>query len=74
LIAAQPDIILLTEHGFQALGEHASMLKLPGLSQTPAGRAQRIAVMDATLLLGFGPRLPMAVQQLNAQFRTAVIT
>lgn len=73
LIAARPDVILLTEHGFQTFGDLSSVVKLPGLSQTPAGRSQRIAVMDASLLLGFGPRLPMAVKQLSEQFRTSVI-
>jgi iron complex transport system substrate-binding protein len=73
LIAARPDVILLTEHGFRSLGELSSVLKLPGISQTPAGRHQRIAVMEASLLLGFGPRLPIAVQILSEQFRTSVI-
>lgn len=73
MIAARPDVILLTEHSFQTFGDLSSLLKLPGLSQTPAGRSQRIAVMDASLLLGFGPRLPIAVQQLSEQFRTPVI-
>ena len=74
LIAARPDIILLTEHGFRALGDNSSVLKLPGVSKTPAGRDQRIVVMDTSLLLGFGPRLPTAVQRLIEQFRPSFIS
>jgi iron complex transport system substrate-binding protein len=74
LIAARPDIILLTEHGFRALGDISSVLKLPGVSQTPAGRDQRVVLMDTGLLLGFGPRLPMAVQNLNEQFHSSVMS
>ena len=71
LIATRPDIMLLTEHGMRALGDLSVVLKLPGVSQTPAGQAQRITVMDAGLLLGFGPRLPMAVQRLNTEFMSS---
>lgn len=68
LVSAQPDILLLTEHGFRALGDRAAVLKLPGVSQTQAGIRQHIIVMGASLLLGFGPRLPAAVNMLKAQF------
>jgi iron complex transport system substrate-binding protein len=67
LIAAQPDVLLLTEHGVRAIGDYSTLLKLPGMSETPAGRHRRFAAMDASLLLGFGPRLPAAVQSLKLQ-------
>lgn len=67
LVAAQPDMLLLTDHGVRALGVLTTVLQLPGMSQTPAGRQRHITVMDASFLLGFGPRMPAAVQSLNAQ-------
>lgn len=63
-IAAAPDVILATEQGLQAAGGIDGLLKAPGLAQTPAGRARRVAALDALLLLGFGPRLPQAVAAL----------
>jgi iron complex transport system substrate-binding protein len=66
LVAAQPDVVLLTDHGLQVVGDRSAISKLPGMSQTPAGRHQRFAVMDAGLLLGFGPRLPAAVNILKS--------
>jgi iron complex transport system substrate-binding protein len=66
LVAAQPDVVLLTDHGLQAIGDRSAISKLPGMSQTPAGRHQRFIVMNAGLLLGFGPRLPAAVNILKS--------
>lgn len=67
LIAAQPDVLLLTEHGVRAIGDYSTLLNLPGVKETPAGRHRRFVAMDASLLLGFGPRLPAAVQSLKLQ-------
>lgn len=63
-IASSPDLILATEQGLQAAGGVDGLLKAPGLAQTAAGRARRVAAQDALLLLGFGPRLPLAVSSL----------
>lgn len=72
VIAARPDLILATDQGLQAAGGAAGLLKLPGLAQTPAGRPQRIVALEATWLLGFGPRLPAALRQLDAHFAAAL--
>lgn len=63
-IAAAPDIILGTEQGLEAAGGADGLLRMPGLAQTPAGRARRVVALDALELLGFGPRLPQAVSRL----------
>ncbi len=63
-IAAAPDIILVTDQGLAAAGNAAELLKLPGLSHTPAGRAKRVLSLEALELLGFGPRLPQALARL----------
>ena len=65
-LQAAPDLILCTTQGLHALGGVDGLLKAPGLTLTPAGRARRVRAMDALLLLGFGPRLPQAVQALGA--------
>ncbi|GAB2726775.1 helical backbone metal receptor [Melaminivora jejuensis] len=72
VVAAQPDVVLLTEQGLQAIGGLEGALKLPGLQHTPAGRARRIVAHDALLLLGFGPRLPVALAALDASLREAM--
>jgi iron complex transport system substrate-binding protein len=63
-IAAAPDVILVTDQGLQAVGGIDGVLRLPGLAETPAGRARRVVSIESLLLLGFGPRLPQAVATL----------
>ena len=65
VIAAQPDVILLTEQGLLAAGGIDGVLKLPGLAHSPAGRNRRVIALEAMFLLGFGPRLPAAVSVLD---------
>ncbi len=66
IIAAAPDLILMTGAHSDRIGGTDTILKRPDISQTPAGKAGRIETMDAMLLLGFGPRTPTAVSQLLA--------
>lgn len=72
VIAARPDIVLVTDQGLKASGGVDGILKLPGLAQTPAGRKQRIVSLEAMLLLGFGPRMPQALAELDAAFAQAM--
>lgn len=66
-LQAAPDIVLCTDQGLEAQGGADGLLKAPGLALTPAGRARRVASMEALLLLGFGPRLPQAVAELTTK-------
>jgi len=72
VIAAQPDIILLTDQGMQASGGIEGALKLPGVDRTPAGKSRRIVSQEAMFMLGFGPRFPAAVEALNALLVRAI--
>jgi iron complex transport system substrate-binding protein len=74
VIAARPDIVLVTDQGLKASGGVDGILKLPGLAQTPAGKQHRIVSQEAMLLLGFGPRMPQALAQLDAAFVKAMAT
>jgi iron complex transport system substrate-binding protein len=69
-LAAQPDVILVTERNLEALGGEAALLAHPALSGTPAGQAGRVLVMDGPLLLAFGPRLGSAVAELARRLGT----
>ncbi|ATE61905.1 heme/hemin ABC transporter substrate-binding protein [Thauera sinica] len=71
LIAARPDIVLLTEQGLKANGGVDRVLALPGLSQTPAGAARRVVALEAMFLLGFGPRMPAALDALDVALNGA---
>ena len=67
MIAAAPDVLLTTERTLQQIGGKEKLMRLPGVPQTPAGRAGRIEAMDGLFLLGFGPRTPAALRELASR-------
>jgi iron complex transport system substrate-binding protein len=62
-IAAAPDLILITREGLEAQGGIDALLGKSSLALTPAGKARRVVAVDALMLMGFGPRMPDAVQK-----------
>lgn len=67
MIVAAPDVILMTKRTLKAIGGVGSVLSIPGISLTPAGKNARIIAFDGLALLGFGPRTPATLGQLAAQ-------
>jgi iron complex transport system substrate-binding protein len=65
-LAAAPEVLLLPARSLELAGGIDGLLADPALAGTPAGRARRVVAMDDLLLLGFGPRLGEAVEQLIA--------
>ncbi|MBP7451346.1 MAG: ABC transporter substrate-binding protein [Ottowia sp.] len=65
MASAAPDVVLTTEQGLEALGGPEKFWQRPELALTPAYRRRALVSQDALLLLGFGPRLPMAVRELH---------
>lgn len=63
-VALAPDVIVVAEHAVATLGGLDKLKQRPEIAITPAGKKGRIVVMDALLLLGFGPRTPDAVATL----------
>jgi iron complex transport system substrate-binding protein len=55
-LTAQPDVLLVPARGLTASGGVDGILALPGLADTPAGRARRVVAVEDLALLGFGPR------------------
>jgi iron complex transport system substrate-binding protein len=73
VIAANPDVILVTDQGMKAVGGIRGVLRFPGISQTRAGKEQIIVSLEAMYLLGFGPRMPLAVAELNLLLQHATV-
>lgn len=69
LIDAAPDVLVVPARGLATLGGEAGLLALPGVRDTPAGRQRRIVAFDDLLLLGFGPRLAEAIDELSRLLR-----
>lgn len=64
MIAAAPEVIVIPTRGLESIGGAAGLLAAPGVAETPAGKARRIVAIDDLLLLGFGPRLALGIEEL----------
>jgi iron complex transport system substrate-binding protein len=53
---ADPDVLLLTDYGFDRLGSETRILELPGVAGTAAARGHRIYRVEEHDLAYFGPR------------------
>lgn len=72
LVAARPEVLIVTEAGLQSLGGPVQVWQLPGLQHTPAARQQRLIVVDDLAFLGFGPRTAEAVLDLRNRLEQLV--
>ena len=64
LVAAAPDVILLTTTGLESVGGVDGLVKIPGIAQTPAGVDRRVVTEEDGLLFSFGSRTPIALERL----------
>lgn len=67
-VALKPEVILITKRGLEQAGGKESLLNVPGISLTPAGRHGHVIAMDALLMLGFGPRAAQAASVLSKAY------
>lgn len=67
LVRANPDVILMFDFGYNSLGGINSILKMPGMAQTTAGKNKKIVQMEASLLVNFSVRLDQAIISLNSK-------
>lgn len=56
VLAAEPDVLLMSDSGLKSSGGIEGLRKLKGLGQTRAIKDERIVTMGDLELLGFGPR------------------
>ncbi|MGA7439458.1 MAG: hemin ABC transporter substrate-binding protein [Luteibacter sp.] len=68
LVAMQPDAILLMKEQEASVGGVDGALRLPGVADTPAGKAKRIYFVEGQALLGFGPRTAESAAALQARW------
>ncbi|MEM1117876.1 MAG: ABC transporter substrate-binding protein [Bacteroidota bacterium] len=74
VVAAAPDVVVIPTRGLESIGGPDGLFAQPGLAQTPAGEARRVVAVDDALLLGLGPRLGQAVQELARGLSTPTET
>lgn len=67
LVKANPDVILLFNFGYSSLGGINSILRMPGVAQTTAGKNKKIVQLEPSLLVNFSVRLDQAITELNSK-------
>lgn len=65
VVKANPDVLFFFTSGLQGAGGNEGAMKMPGVSQTNAGKNKKIIAMDGGLVSSFGPRLGEAAVGLN---------
>tara|TARA_B100000780_G_scaffold278942_1_gene254521 strand:+ start:341 stop:1234 length:894 start_codon:yes stop_codon:yes gene_type:complete len=68
LVAANPDVIIFFDSGYNSLLNEEGVLDIPGMDQTNAGKNKNFITMEGQYLAGFGPRVGDAVVELNQKF------
>lgn len=68
VVAAQPDIILITQKSFERSGGVDGVIKFPGVALTPAGKNKRIIAVSDMYFQGFGPGVGRAARELAMKF------
>jgi iron complex transport system substrate-binding protein len=70
LIAAAPDVLLVTEDGLGSVGGLDALLAMPAIAGTPAAASRAVLAYDAQLMLGNGPRTADFLARLVADLTT----
>lgn len=65
ILNAAPDVILMMKGVAGHIVSDDTVLALPAIAATPAGKTRRIIRMDGMYLLGFGPRTADAIVSLH---------
>jgi iron complex transport system substrate-binding protein len=65
IIASAPDLLIVTSHSVKSMGGIDNIWRLPGLALTPAGKKQKLLVLDDRALLGFSLQTPQVIKQLQ---------
>jgi iron complex transport system substrate-binding protein len=69
IVAAAPDVIVITQEGLEALGGEDGLFAIPGFAETPAGQARRVLEYPEGDFLTFGPRIGESLQRFIADLR-----
>lgn len=69
MAALAPDMIVISKASLQASGGMDEFMASAGVAITPAARHGRVLAMDDLLILGLGPRVGQAIQQLKVAAR-----
>ncbi len=64
LVEAQPDVILMFKSGLASLDGKEGLSQIPGITETPAYKNDRVIAMDGHYLISFSSRVGQAANEL----------
>lgn len=64
IVAAAPDVIIVTDRGLAVMGSPDAVLQIPGVSETPAAKSGNVIVFEDLYFLGLGLRTGDALTEL----------
>ncbi|QBH95549.1 hemin ABC transporter substrate-binding protein [Limnobaculum zhutongyuii] len=67
IVAANPEVIVVTSQSMASDVQKKKLGNVAGIAHTAAWKNQRIIEVDQSLILGMGPRIVEAVEQLHQQ-------
>ncbi len=70
IVAAAPEVIIITSEGLDALGGIDGLLEIPGFAETPAGRDRHVLGYPEGDFLTFGPRIAESLELLITDLRS----
>ncbi len=73
ILAAAPDVLLVSEAGLETVGGVDGLLDIGGLRLTPAGQHRQVLAYDGQLLLGNGPRSAQLLAQLRDDLSGVIV-
>ncbi len=65
VIAANPDLIVMTRLGIQSLGSTEKVWELPGIAHTNAGKNKQLVIVEDIAFMSFGLTTPKALLALR---------
>ena len=65
VIAANPDLIVMTRLGIQSLGSTEKVWELPGIAHTNAGKNKQLVIVEDIAFMSFGLTTPKALLTLR---------
>lgn len=74
VIAANPDLLVLTSQSLKSFASPDDVWKLPGLAHTNAGKHKRLVVVDDIAFMAFGLTIPHELKKMREAAEQAVLT
>jgi len=64
IFSTQADAVLTNREEWDTIGGVDGLMQIPGIAQIPAGKTKKFIVLPRRLIIGFGPQVALAAQEI----------